>query len=203
MKTRHALPPFHRLSRLALATARAALVSAVLVVPSVHAQMADPTRPAFGNPANRPQAQAYVSPNLPMPGSAGQGAGQGRAVQAQAGAPPGGAAITSPGSPRLSSVMVGPPTVACAVIDGQVVRVGERIRGERGEVLVQVDRLGVLLRSSQGSTRLNLMSRIELPAAAMPKGAAAPEVAASSPNAPPANANPPADTPGAARKETP
>jgi hypothetical protein len=99
--------------------------------------------------------------------------------------------------------MVGSPTVASAVIDGQVVRVGERLRGERGEVLVQVDRLGVLLRSSQGSTRLSLMSRIELPAVAMPKGAAAPEVAASSPNAPLANVTPLVDAPGVARKETP
>jgi hypothetical protein len=205
MTTRHALPPSHRRSRMALAKACAALVSAALMAPLVHAQMADPTRPALGNPANRPQAQAYVSPNLPMPGGAGQGMGQGpgAAPQAQAGAPPRGAHRTASGSPRLSSVMVGPPTVACAVIDGQVVRVGERIRGDRGEVLVQVDRLGVLLRSSQGSTRLNLMSRTELPAAAKPQEAAAPEVAASSPNAPPANATPPADTPGATRKETP
>jgi hypothetical protein len=197
MKTRHALPLTWHLSSMA----RAALVSAALVTPCVHAQMADPMRPAVGNPANRPQANAYVSPNLPLPGSgAAGGPGSG---QAHASAPHGAAPTTAPGSPRLSSVMVGPPTVACAVIDGQVVRVGERIRGDRGDVLVQVDRMGVLLRGSQGSTRLNLMSRIELPAAAMPQGAAAPEVAASNPNAPPANATPPADTPGAARKETP
>jgi hypothetical protein len=205
MKSRHVLPPTWCRSRTAWAAAHAALVSAALVTPCVHAQMADPMRPAFGSPANRPQANAYVSPNLPLPGSgAGRGPGSGPGSgQAHSGAPPGGAPTTAPGSPRLSSVMVGPPTVACAVIDGQVVRVGERIRGDRGEVLVQVDRLGVLLRSSQGSTRLNLMSRIELPAAAMPTGPAAPEVAASNPNAPPANATPPADTPGVARKETP
>ncbi|MEY2840360.1 MAG: hypothetical protein RJB60_2659 [Pseudomonadota bacterium] len=197
MKTRHALPFNWRLSGMA----RAALMSATLAAPCVHAQMADPMRPAFGNPANRPQAQAYVSPNLPMPSSAGQGVRQGPG--AQAGGSPSGAPKAASGSPRLTSVMVGSPTVASAVIDGQVVRVGERLRGERGEVLVQVDRLGVLLRSSQGSTRLSLMSRIELPAVAMPKGAAAPEVAASSPNAPLANVTPLVDAPGVARKETP
>lgn len=207
MKTRHALPPFHRLSRLALATARAALVSAALVVPGVHAQMADPTRPAFGNPANRPQAQAYVSPNLPMPGRAGQGTAPGPAregmFQAQAGAPTRGPLSSAPGSPRLTSVMVGSREVASAVIDGEVVRVGARTREGRGEVLVQVDRLGVLLRGAQGSTRLNLMSRIELPAAALLKRVTAPEVAPLNPNASTANATPPADTMGATRKETP
>lgn len=228
MKTCSALhPPWHRSPRArapaptsALARASACAVwgavsvLAAWVTPAVHAQMADPTRPAIGaaayaghanganpgNPANRPQAQAYVSPNLPLPGGTGPGTGQ---APARSGAPPGGPPTTAPGSPRLSSVMVGPPSVACAVIDGQVVRVGERLRGERGEVLVQVDRLGVLLRGSQGSTRLNLMSRIELPAAAAPPGTAAPEVAASSPGAPPTNATPPADTAGVARKETP
>jgi hypothetical protein len=92
-------------------------------------------------------------------------------------------------------VMVGPPSVACAVIDGQVVRIGERIRGD---TLMSVDRTGVLLKGSTGSTRLNLMSRTELPAAATPPVIAAPELAASTPTA-----TPPADTPGAARKEMP
>ena len=224
MRTRHAFPSHWRRLPLAAATASArasacaVMVSAVCVTPAVHAQMADPTRPAIGAaayakganpsyPGNRPQAQAqaYVSPNLPLPGGGGQGHGPGSGPGGDAsrsGAPPGGPATTAPGSPRLSSVMVGPPSVACAVIDGQVVRVGERIRGERGEVLVQVDRLGVLLRGPQGSTRLNLMSRIELPAAAPPPGPAATEAAASSPGAPPTNATPPADTSGVARKET-
>jgi hypothetical protein len=45
---------------------------------------------------------------------------------------------------------------------------------------------------------LNLMSRTQLPAAATPLVAAAPELAASTPTV-----TPPADTPGAARKEMP
>lgn len=196
MKFRHALTPTWRRTGLVLAAA----LSAELAAPPVGAQMADPTRPAYAgavnargvasggaaNPANHPQASAYVSPNLPMPG---------RSKNTHAPPDPGGPASTLPGTPRLSSVMVGPPSVACAVIDGQVVRIGERIRGD---TLMSVDRTGVLLKGLTGSTRLNLMSRTELPAAATPPVLAAPELAASTPTA-----TPPADTPGAARKEMP
>jgi hypothetical protein len=193
MKLRHALTPTWRRTGLVLAAA----LSAELAAPPVGAQMADPTRPAYagavnargvtsGGAANQPQASAYVSPNLPLPG---------RSKNTHAPPDPGGPASTLPGTPRLSSVMVGPPSVACAVIDGQVVRIGERIRGD---TLMSVDRTGVLLKGSTGSTRLNLMSRTQLPAAATPLVAAAPELAASTPTV-----TPPADTPGAARKEMP
>ncbi len=182
MKFRHALTPTWR--RTGLVVLSAAL-SAELAAPPAGAQMADPTRPAYAGAvnargvtsaglANRAQASAYVSPNLPLPG---------------------GPASTLPGTPRLSSVMVGPPSVACAVIDGQVVRIGERIRGD---TLMSVDRTGVLLKGSTVSTRLNQLSRTQLPAAATPPGMAAPELAASTPTV-----TPPADTPGAARKEMP
>ena len=199
MTFRLALTPTWRRTGLVLAAA----LSAELAAPPVGAQMADPTRPAYAgavnargvtsggaanpaNPANQPQASAYLSPSLPLPG---------RSKNTHAPPDPGGPASTLPGNPRLSSVMVGPPDVACAVIDGQVVRVGERIRGD---TLMSVDRTGVLLKGPSGSTRLNLMSRTQLPAAATPPVIAAPELAASTPTA-----TPPADTPGAARKETP
>jgi hypothetical protein len=193
MKFRRVLTPTWRRTGLVLAAA----LSAELASPPVGAQMADPTRPAYvgssntrgaamGNPANQPQASAYVSPNLPLPG---------RSRDTQASPEPVKPTRPLPGTPRLSSVMVGSPQVACAVIDGQVVRIGERIRGD---TLMSVDRTGVLLKGPAGSTRLNLMSRMELPAAATPPVPAAPELAVSSPTA-----TPPADTPGAARKEMP
>lgn len=194
MMYRHALPPHWCRSGLVLA----ATLSAGLPALPGWAQMADPTRPTYAgsghagsaslNPAaNQPQARAYVSPNLPLPGrEAGpvMGPGEGRA----------GPAIAAPGTPRLSSVMVGPAHVASAVIDGQVIRLGERIRGD---TLVSVDRTGVLLKGAQGSTRLNLLSRTAMPAAA-PLASAAPE-----PVAPKPVATSPADTLGVARKEMP
>ncbi len=186
----HPLPKARSWRLVALVLARGACVGACVGAPLLAlAQSAnsrlDPTRPAVGapsshainnnpGPANLPQARAYLSPNLPALGGAGPTVASAKL------------APVAQGSPRLSSVVVGSASVASAVIDGQVVRLGERIKGA---TLVSVDRVGVLLKGLEGSTRLQLMSRTEMPvsitpvapqavaASASPAAAAAPEMA--------------------------
>lgn len=144
----------------------AALAALPLCLGLAHAQPApltDPTRP--------PHVQRPMAPAAPT-----AGAGQGAAT-ASVPLPPGVQPATAPAparapSPaaaqasahRLTSVMLSArPELGVAIIDGQVVRVGEPVPGPDGhpgvERLLAVDARGASVKGPRGVQRLSLYAR--------------------------------------------
>lgn len=149
-----------------LAVAAAGLMATALPI-WVTAQGMDPTRPPFAMPTSSVRAAAGTAPNTAAAGT----------VSTPAAAPgaegkPAPAKRAALAEHRLTSVMWGGPNGAAAVIDGEVVRVGEKVRGA---TVVSIDRQGVTLKGGAGAGRLMLFSRPADPAPLSPsEGASAP-----------------------------
>lgn len=127
---------------------RAGLVGIVLGTPLAQSEpVADPTRPA-GALLND---MAAVRPD----------------AAARAAKPASAVAATPTAAPRLQAVQIRAQGPASALLDGRVLRVGERV-GE--QTVVAIDAAGLTLRGPRGEQRLSLISGVTKTASrAMPE----------------------------------
>lgn len=153
------------------ACSRRGLLGALLCLPLATVAQLDPTRPPFamprpGEPVSPGAAPAAAVGAMPQVAGAAEGPSRRRAVN------------RSPSGGRLSSVLVGPAGRGSAVIDGQLVLVGEKVPG--GGVLWSVDRQGASVKQGAVVKRLRLMSRHESTGQVAPAAAAEPAASAAS-----------------------
>ena len=121
--------------------------------PQAHAQT-DPTRPPWNAGARSPGAAQSPTPN-----PAGTPAATPPAVAREPQAPVAAYAL-------VSAVLIGPDRTASAVINGRVVRVGDKFEDA---TVVAIDASGVRLHSPKGRIHLGLWSRVAPTASANPQ----------------------------------
>ena len=152
---------------------RRGFLGALLCVPLATWAQLDPTRPPFAMPRPGEPVPAVAS------GAPGGTASVGASPQAAADGDTRRRAVNrSPSGSRLSSVLVGPSGAGSAVIDGQLVRVGDKVPG--GGILWSVDRHGASVKQGAVIKRLRLMSRQTSTGDAAPAAAAEPAASAAS-----------------------
>jgi hypothetical protein len=101
-------------------------------------------------------AEPVLDPTRPMAALLGEPADAGPAKAARSAAPAASApAAASP--PRLQSVQTSNSGAASALLDGRLVRVGDRV-GEQS--VAAIDRRGLTLRGPRGEQRLSLLTGI-------------------------------------------
>ena len=136
MPPRHPPPRLPRHRTAALAALWCLALGAVLPAQAQNAGLADPTRPPGVAPVASPRALAN---------------GAARPLVSPASAPP------APLAPKLQSVQLGAGRPATALVDGRLVRVGDRI----GEAqVVTIDLQGLQLQGPHGAERLPLLSAV-------------------------------------------
>jgi hypothetical protein len=101
-------------------------------------------------------AEPVLDPTRPMAALLGEPAeaGPSKAPRAAAAAP---AASAAPSTPRLQSVQTSANGASSALLDGRLVRVGDRV-GEQS--VAAIDRHGLTLRGPRGEQRLSLLTGI-------------------------------------------
>ena len=96
--------------------------------------------------------QPVLDPTRPMAALLGEPAEAGPAKAARGAAPAASAPLAA--APRLQSVQTSGSGAASALLDGRLVRVGDRV-GEQS--VVAIDRRGLTLRGPRGEQRLSLL----------------------------------------------
>ena len=100
-------------------------------------------------------AEPVLDPTRPMAALLGEPAEAGPAKAARSAAPAASAPVAA--TPRLQSVQTSSSGAASALLDGRVVRVGDRV-GEQS--VSAIDRRGLTLRGPRGEQRLSLLTGI-------------------------------------------
>jgi hypothetical protein len=100
-------------------------------------------------------AEPVLDPTRPMAALLGEPADAGPAKAARSAAPA--ASAPAAASPRLQSVQTSNSGAASALLDGRLVRVGDRV-GEQS--VAAIDRRGLTLRGPRGEQRLSLLTGI-------------------------------------------
>ncbi len=105
--------------------------------------------------ATQTHAEPVLDPTRPMAALLGESAEASPAKAARSAAPAASAPVAA--TPRLQSVQTSSSGAASALLDGRLVRVGDRV-GEQSVAVI--DRRGLTLRGPRGEQRLSLLNGI-------------------------------------------